>query len=271
MAFSYVDYTVSVATPGPFSFAAIDGYITLSHIKVYQNGTLLNTTQYTIDGTTEEVTLDTSADPGDVIRIRRETPNLSTEYTVPFQDGSILRSRDLRLAQSQALYISQEFDDFNVTISGSPDSGDILSWNGTEYVFIPPGSLGLADGTYGDIVVTNSGSSWAVKDGIYGDISVSSGGSSWTFTGSVILPPDGTYGDVVVSGSGTVWTVTGLSTTLNELTNVNAPSPTDGQVLTWDNTASEWQAKDPTGGLVGTIDGGDATSTYLTSIDGGTA
>ena len=35
---------------------------------------------------------------------------------------------------------------------------------------------------------------------------------------------------------------------LNDLLNVNVPAPTDGQVLTWDNPASEWQAKTAVGG-----------------------
>lgn len=37
-------------------------------------------------------------------------------------------------------------------------------------------------------------------------------------------------------------------TDLDDLADVNAPSPTDGQVLTWDDGAGEWVAADPTGG-----------------------
>lgn len=49
--------------------------------------------------------------------------------------------------------------------------------------------------------------------------------------------------------------------TLDAVGDVNAPSPTDGQVLTWDDTPGEWVAADPTGSGVGVTDGdkGDIT------------
>jgi hypothetical protein len=42
---------------------------------------------------------------------------------------------------------------------------------------------------------------------------------------------------------------------LDSHTDVNAPTPADGDVLTWDDTAGEWVAAAPTGGGGGSIDG----------------
>jgi hypothetical protein len=64
----------------------------------------------------------------------------------------------------------------------------------------------------------------------------------------------------------------GGATTLDDLTDVDAPSPTDGQVLTWDNDNSEWIAADlpESGGSGGMavdwfVDGALATETGVTA------
>lgn len=242
MAFSYVDYSVSSTTAGPFSFAAIDGYLSVEHIYVYKNGTLVNPSQYTLSTDPPQITLNVSAIAGDKIRIRRITPNTEDGVIVPFQDGSILRSRDLRISQLQSLFVAQEFSDTGVLIPGGssgpsiPNVGDLIVWDGTKFVFSPPGTLGLQNGTYGDIVVSGTGNIWKIRDGVYGDVSVSSNGSVWSLTGALapdgdygdivvsndgntwelddavrVLPPDGDYGDITVSSSGSVWSVDGGS------------------------------------------------------------
>lgn len=43
-------------------------------------------------------------------------------------------------------------------------------------------------------------------------------------------------------------TTTGGGTTLNALTDVNVPSPTNGQILTYNDTSSQWEAQDGSGG-----------------------
>jgi hypothetical protein len=50
---------------------------------------------------------------------------------------------------------------------------------------------------------------------------------------------------VEVSGGGSA------ITELDDIPDVNAPSPSDGQVLTWDSTPGEWVAATPTGGSGG--------------------
>lgn len=281
MAFSYVDYSVSTTTTGPFSFAAIDGYLSVDHIYVYKNGVLLNPTQYTLEVDPPQIVLDTAAVSGDTLRIRRITPNTEDGVIVPFQDGSILRSRDLRVSQLQALFVAQEFADSGVLIPGGSagpteaNVGDLITWDGEKFIFTAPGTLGLDDGIYGDIVVSGAGSSWAIKDGVYGAISVSSGGSVWTVTGAAV--PDGDYGDVVVSNNGTVWTVEGLTSlppnaTYGDITVASASSwhITDGVYgdVTVSNNGGTWTVA---GGVGATLDGGNASSTYTTTIDGGSA
>jgi hypothetical protein len=277
MAFSYVDYNVTTATTGPFSFAGIDGYLSVSHLFAYKNGVLLNPSQYTLSEDPPQITLTTAAQSGDVVRIRRITPNTEDAMLAPFQDGSILRARDLRTSQLQNLYVAQEFADFGVPYpEGDADAGDLVAWDGTEFVFVPPGALGLSDGTYGDIVVTGAGSVWRIKNGVYGDISVSGDGATWTLT-SDPLPPDGTYGDVTVSAGGTVWTVDGASglppnAVYGDITVAGASDwhVTDGVYgdVTVSSNGSVWTVA---GGVGGTLDGGDASSTYVTVIDGGNA
>ena len=56
---------------------------------------------------------------------------------------------------------------------------------------------------------------------------------------------------------------------------VSATTPTDGYVLTWNASGSQWQPAASTGGggFIGDLDGGNATSAYgdTSSIDGGTS
>lgn len=52
---------------------------------------------------------------------------------------------------------------------------------------------------------------------------------------------------------------------LDDLSDVNAAAPTDGQVLTWDNGAGEWIADDPPAG--GVVDADDVTYTPTTLTD----
>ena len=54
------------------------------------------------------------------------------------------------------------------------------------------------------------------------------------------------YGGVEISNITNVYnnySVNGTSLTLNDITDVNAPSPTEAQVLTWDSGTSKWIAK----------------------------
>lgn len=66
-------------------------------------------------------------------------------------------------------------------------------------------------------------------------------------------PFDGTTGHTHsgVDGQGPV--VSGGASTLDGLTDVNVPSPSDGQVLTYDDGSSQWTAQDSSGGSGGAL------------------
>lgn len=55
---------------------------------------------------------------------------------------------------------------------------------------------------------------------------------------------------------------------LDDIGDVNAPSPTDGDLLTWDSTPGEWVASAPTGGgTITTKDEGSTLSSAVTTLD----
>lgn len=54
---------------------------------------------------------------------------------------------------------------------------------------------------------------------------------------------------------------------LDDLSDVNAPSPADQQVLTYDFYSGEWIAADPTGGGGGSVDWGDIAGTLSDQVD----
>lgn len=126
MAYSYQITVVSSTSPGPFYFTDIDGYLDISHIKVYVNG-ILQTTGYTINQSTKSVTFAASQDVSSVIRIERQTPKTVAGRVTDFNDGSVLTAQDLDNAALQNLYISQEAQDAGV--NALPLTGDGLQWD----------------------------------------------------------------------------------------------------------------------------------------------
>lgn len=94
-----------------FSFASIDGYLQLSHLKVYVNGTLRATNTYTIDAAAKTVSLSTAPASGDVVKVARETPNTVATRPVDFTDGSVLTATDLDTANLQTIFLAQEAAD----------------------------------------------------------------------------------------------------------------------------------------------------------------
>ena len=60
-----------------------------------------------------------------------------------------------------------------------------------------------------------------------------------------------TSGSVTIGGQAVGGGGGGGATTLDGLTDVNATSPTNGQVLIWDTAANEWQAQTPSGVTTG--------------------
>lgn len=126
MAYSYQITVVSSASTGPFYFTDIDGYLDISHIKVYVDG-VLQTTGYTINQSTKSVTFAATQAVSSIIRIERQTPKTVAGRVTDFSDGSVLTAQDLDNAALQNLYISQEAQDAGV--SALPLTGDGLNWD----------------------------------------------------------------------------------------------------------------------------------------------
>jgi len=173
MAYSYQDHTTASSTTGPFSFAAIDGYLSIDHIKVYVDDVLQSTGDYTVNEVTKEVTFGTALGSGAFVRIRRETPITVSGREVSFTSGAIVRPDDLNNAHLQALFISQETEDFSIKDPPADQKaeGRVLTWDSHTSSWVAavsasgPGG-GLSDGTYGDIDVSNQGSVLTVRSSV---------------------------------------------------------------------------------------------------------
>jgi hypothetical protein len=130
----------------------------------------------------------------------------------------------------------------------------------------PPGSP--VDGTTYLIIATATGA-WAAKE----DQLALRVGTSWKY----ITPIEGTRAyvqdeNVWYQYGGASWAVDTVDISgsdLDDLADVNAPSPADGDALVWDNGAGEWvPAPMPGGGSGGTVPDGGTTGQVLTKQSG---
>lgn len=173
MAYSYQDHTTASSTTGPFSFAAIDGYLSIDHIKVYVDDVLQSTGDYTVNEVTKEITFGTALGSGAFVRIRRETPITVSGREVSFTSGAIVRPDDLNNAHLQALFISQETEDFSIKDPPADQKADgrVLTWDSGTSSWVASVAAsgsggGLSDGTYGDIDVSSQGSVLTVRSSV---------------------------------------------------------------------------------------------------------
>jgi len=112
MAYSYQVYSGSTVTNNSFAVTQIDGYLQLSHLKVYKND-VLQASGYTFTQPSGVLTLSFSTAPiaTDIIVVRRETPKTQATRVVDFSDGSVLTANDLDRSAIQLLFIAQEAQD----------------------------------------------------------------------------------------------------------------------------------------------------------------
>lgn len=126
---SYVNYTATQGQTvfGPVTFAGGNA-LSLSHVKAYVNG---NQVTATVSGplTGPTVTLSSGASAGNIVRIRRETPNTESTRLVAFSDGDVLTAADLNISSLSSLYAAQEAIDNSNDISTNV-SGAVASFNG---------------------------------------------------------------------------------------------------------------------------------------------
>lgn len=126
MAYSYQITILPSASSGPFYFTDIDGYLSITHIKVYRDG-VLQTSGYTINENAKSVTFSAPLPASTVIRIERQTPKTVNGRLSNFEDGSILTAQDLDNANIQNLYIAQEAEDNGSGALGPSIDG--LAWD----------------------------------------------------------------------------------------------------------------------------------------------
>ena len=172
MPYSYQNHVVGSATGGPFSFAGIDGYLSIDHIKVYIDGALQSSTTYTVNESLKEITFDSVLSTGTVVLIKRETPKLLEDRDVVFTSGAIVRPDDLNRAHLQTMFIAQETEDYSVkdVDPTSKQAGYVLTWDAVDEVWSasePTGGAGsgVTPGVKGDIEVVTT-SDWQIRPGV---------------------------------------------------------------------------------------------------------
>lgn len=176
MAKSY-QQTTSNGTTNSFPWSDIDGYLQLSHIKVYVNGTLQASTAYTLDAATRTVAFVPNAPAsGSVVRVVRETPSTVSGRVVDFTDGSVLTATDLDSASLQNLFLTQEAAD---------KGGDAFQKNATDTAWLGQ-NIRISQ-----VAAPTAGTDVAIKD--YVDALALAGGlggapvadpQAWTFSGT---------------------------------------------------------------------------------------
>ena len=165
----------------------------------------------------------------------------------------------------------------------NPTSGYVLSWNGSDYAWVAQSGGGasaindLSDVTISSAssgqVLKYNGSAWVNAADAGGialtDLSVGAEASASGNGGIAYNSGNGTftYTPPTAAGIGALADLTGSN--LNTLADVNNASPTDGQVLTWDNSNSYWKPATPSGGgsAITIQDEGSALSTAATTIN----
>lgn len=111
---SFIDY---VATNSQTIFPIVRPRLSDSHLRVFQNGLLLAlTTNYTIVG--DDVVLVVGANTGDLLRIQRDTPQVTR--VVDFMAGANLVESDLDQSALQNLYLAQELWDQTLQLRDQP-------------------------------------------------------------------------------------------------------------------------------------------------------
>jgi hypothetical protein len=172
MPYSYQTHTLATASAGPFSFAGIDGYLSIDHIKVYIDGVLHNSSLYTVDEVAKEITFSTTHPANSVILIRRETPKGTDDRSVVFTSGAIVRPDDLNRSVLQSTFIAQETEDLSIkdVDPANKVAGYVLTWDasaGQWEAAEPTGGEGggVTIGVKGEIEVVTS-SDWRIRNDV---------------------------------------------------------------------------------------------------------
>lgn len=108
-------YSRATYTSGGSEFNIVGNWLNQDNIVVTVDGTLMaNGTDYTINSTTNKITLTVPVASGIEVEVARSTPLEDDELEVVFSDGSYLDANSLNRASLQNCYQNQELhDDFS--------------------------------------------------------------------------------------------------------------------------------------------------------------
>ena len=155
--------------------------------------------------------------------------NLSDVTTMTPTDGQVLTWDNTNSYWYAASPSGGSYNDSSVDShlnTSTAATNEVLSWNGSDYAWVSQsGGSGIA---LTDLSVTTNSA---------GTAALSYNNTTGVFS---YTPPD---------LSSYLTGITGQS--IENLSDVNSMSPTDGQVLTWDNTNSYWYAADASAGSYG--------------------
>ncbi|MBE1529555.1 fibronectin-binding autotransporter adhesin [Sphingopyxis sp. OAS728] len=227
-----VDTTLGTVTASGMQFASDDYIITGEDIALVAPESIIRVGDGTMNGAAYTATIASNlTGVGDFVKTDLGTLILTGANSIA---GDVYaRDGDLRLADGGTLTSANGFigpdagNEGSVTVTGSDGGGNASTWtvgdlivgySGTGTlniadggkVFSTGGSIGLDDGSVGEVLVTGPGSSWESSGRINVGQSGTGTGSLRIEGGAMVRSNDGVVGasgqgDVVVSGRGSSW------------------------------------------------------------------
>ena len=283
MALSYVEYTGSKTTTDTYT---IDfKFLDPSHVKlkVTTLSALVEHTNFTINS---DGTIMTIGGDYDVpIKIYRQTPGTTSatknDKVVDFQDGSVVSEADLDKSSLQALYASQESQDYvDDSIAASTGTGELPTTTNENYI--------LASGTGGTptpewlsstalqvilpCAVANTGNTIPLRSSagtpaITANLTGKADSADVLDPGKTIsLTGDVTYTSPIFTGAGDITAAASVVQVQGKA--VSATTPTEAQTLVF--RTDTWTPETPHGMALFAYaaDGGDEGQTIVGKVDG---
>ena len=172
------------------------------------------------------------------------------------------------LANESALSSYQTTAGLNASIDShlnqsGPSSGHVLSWNGSDYAWVaqsgPADTDALSEGS-SNLYFTNARADARITNALKDEDNMASNSATHipsqqsvkAYVDAQVAGKDNT--DEITEGSTNLYFTNGRAdarigaANIADLNNVNNASPTDGQVLTWDNSNSYWKPVTPSAG-----------------------
>jgi hypothetical protein len=152
----------------------------------------------------------------------------------------------------------------------APSSGGFIS-STSGYVLEPTGYLSGTIARYGMIVLANlTGNNWVASSNLYegsgGVVAMAAGGKTLSAVLDRVRVTTVNGTDTFDGGTiNILYEGGGVGGTLDSITDVSAPAPSNGQALVWNSTTSQWEAQTVSGGGGTGISWSKKTSNYTAS------